>query len=318
MNQKLVFAILLMVLLCIDMPANATNYYIAKNGNNNNSGTSLKEAWASADRSVYGKKIKAGDTLFFVGGESYPGTLYFDNRYKTTETDRIVICSYGGKRATLVSGDSTAIFIYNNAGFTILNLDIAGSGSKMNKGCGIVFHADDSLIHRDIILKNLDISGFGQHGIILDVPNSKDAVFSKVRIENVKSHDNLLSGIMTNGSFLKPGHYSIEDLVIDKCETYNNFGNPAFKDNHSGNGIVCGSVRNGTMQGCISHDNGKDNGCVYGGPVGIWCWASTEFTIQFCESHHNHTGTLKDGGGFDLDGGVTNSVIQYNYSHDND
>ena len=25
-----------------------------------------------------------------------------------------------------------------------------------------------------------------------------------------------------------------------------------------------------------------------------------------------------DGGGFDLDGGVTNSVLQYNYSHDND
>ena len=40
--------------------------------------------------------------------------------------------------------------------------------------------------------------------------------------------------------------------------------------------------------------------------------------IQFNESHHNRTGSSKDGGGFDLDGGMTNSVVQYNYSHDND
>lgn len=317
-NIKRRLALFVLSITYMASGANATNYYIAKKGNNNNSGTSMKEAWSSADRSVYGKKIKAGDSLFFEGGEIYSGNLYFDQSYKTTAAQRIVICTFGKKRATLASGDSTAIFIYNNAGFTIVNLNIVGSGSKQNKGCGIMFHADDSVAHRNIVLKDLDISGFGQHGILLDVPDSKNAVFGNVRIESVKSHDNLLSGIMTNGSFLKAGHYSIEDLVIDGCETYNNYGNPLFTDNHSGNGIVCGSVRHGLVQRCISHDNGKDNGCINAGPVGIWCWASTEFTIQFCESHHNNTGTLKDGGGFDLDGGVTNSVMQYNYSHDND
>ena len=39
---------------------------------------------------------------------------------------------------------------------------------------------------------------------------------------------------------------------------------------------------------------------------------------QYNESHHNRTGSSKDGGGFDLDGGVRNSIVQYNYSHDND
>jgi len=43
-------------------------------------------------------------------------------------------------------------------------------------------------------------------------------------------------------------------------------------------------------------------------------------TIQYCESHHNSSGTSTgcDGLGFDLDGGVTNSIIQYCYAHDND
>ena len=55
-----------------------------------------------------------------------------------------------------------------------------------------------------------------------------------------------------------------------------------------------------------------------GGPIGIWAWDANRVVIQFNESHHNLTGSSKDGGGFDLDGGVTNSVLQYNYSHDND
>jgi hypothetical protein len=40
--------------------------------------------------------------------------------------------------------------------------------------------------------------------------------------------------------------------------------------------------------------------------------------LQSNESHHNRTAGTKDGGGFDLDGGVTESIIQYNRSHDND
>jgi len=48
----------------------------------------------------------------------------------------------------------------------------------------------------------------------------------------------------------------------------------------------------------------------------IWAYQSDRVTIQFCISHHNRS-TAEDGGGFDLDGGMTNSVVQYNYSHDN-
>jgi hypothetical protein len=40
--------------------------------------------------------------------------------------------------------------------------------------------------------------------------------------------------------------------------------------------------------------------------------------IQRCVSVRNRTGTRYDGGGFDFDGGVTESVLQYNYSAEND
>jgi hypothetical protein len=40
-------------------------------------------------------------------------------------------------------------------------------------------------------------------------------------------------------------------------------------------------------------------------------------TIQFCKSHGMASANNADGGGFDLDGATTNSVLQYNVSWDN-
>ena len=67
---------------------------------------------------------------------------------------------------------------------------------------------------------------------------------------------------------------------------------------------------------CESLFNGWDQPWTGNGPVGIWTHDADRVTIQHCIAHHNRS-TALDGGGFDFDGGVTNSVLQYNYSHDN-
>jgi hypothetical protein len=55
------------------------------------------------------------------------------------------------------------------------------------------------------------------------------------------------------------------------------------------------------------------------GPVGIWAYQSDSITIQYCYSHDNHTSEKgKDGGGFDFDGGITNSLMQNNFSANNE
>ena len=83
-----------------------------------------------------------------------------------------------------------------------------------------------------------------------------------------------------------------------------------------GSGIVIAEVDSGVIEHCVAHDNGTGNSAC-GGPVGIWAWDANNVTIQFCESYHNSSGTGCDGGGFDFDGGETNSIMQYNYAHDN-
>jgi hypothetical protein len=54
------------------------------------------------------------------------------------------------------------------------------------------------------------------------------------------------------------------------------------------------------------------------GPVGIWAYEADSVLIQHCLAYKNKTSKGgADGGGFDFDGGVTNSIIQYCFSYGN-
>jgi hypothetical protein len=108
------------------------------------------------------------------------------------------------------------------------------------------------------------------------------------------------------------------EIMIQNCKAENNPGDPSNLDNHSGNGILVGVSDDVTIDHCSATNNGWDMPRQGNGPVGIWAWESNNVTIQYCISYRNKTSeNAKDGGGFDLDGGVTNSLIQYCLSYEN-
>ena len=73
----------------------------------------------------------------------------------------------------------------------------------------------------------------------------------------------------------------------------------------------------GTVERCVTYDNGALSDYDGGGPVGIWAFDASKITLWYDESYGNMTNSNRDGAGFDLDGGVTFSVMQNDYSHDN-
>jgi len=87
--------------------------------------------------------------------------------------------------------------------------------------------------------------------------------------------------------------------------------------NPSGNGIVLGSVRDGVIERSVAYENGSNNTSSTG-PVGIWAYDADRIVIQHNESYRNRRGTGGDGDGFDFDRNTSNSVMQYNYAHEND
>ena len=140
--------------------------------------------------------------------------------------------------------------------------------------------------------------------------------YRDVRIERVASHDNGDAGISSYGYFDPAATgWAHEDVYVGHNRVYRNRGVPG-KGNHSGDGIVLGDLNRALVERNVAFDNGADNDHTGGGPVGIWTWDSNRVVIQHNESYANKSKTL-DGGGIDLDGGVTNSVLQFNYSHDN-
>jgi hypothetical protein len=267
--------------------------------------------------------LEPGDRIFLRGGTTFSGTLVLGSADTGTDAAGmlvapIVITSYGGGRATIAAGNGSAIVAYNNGGIEISELNLLGSGvaddgTTTSTGSGISFYNDapGDLKFQHLRIRGMEISGFGSRGIGIGGYNGSSG-YHDVEISEVIAHHNLYDGIETYGPPGVTG--ALTDVRIRHCLAHHH---PCDRSSRTqkGNGIVLGAVTSGLIEHCRAHDNGTNN-TSSAGPVGIWAYDCANIVIQFNESHHNRT-SGGDGGGFDFDLKVTDSVMQYNYSHDN-
>jgi hypothetical protein len=118
----------------------------------------------------------------------------------------------------------------------------------------------------------------------------------------------------------------LTDMVVQGNHVYNIGARPGAPGGTVGSGIMVGGKRI-LIQNNVAHDTGGNtNTC--GGPSNIWAVSADRVVIQYNEAYGSapKDPTIASGGpnaggcdwdGFDLDMRVTNSVVQYNYSHDN-
>lgn len=289
-------------------------YYVAPTGNDLNPGTSAASAWQSLSR-LNGHAFAAGDQILLQGGVTFSGKIFFDANDAGSLLNPIKVGSYGTGRATISSGTEFGIFAHNTAGFEISNLNVAGAGATNTSG-GIFFYNDryDGAKLAGITISNVDVSGY-HYGIEIGggknaaTGSSSNAGFKNITISHSLLHDNLNAGLFTFGA-----NYNVNEKVwVHHVKAYNNIGTAAY-EGVSGHGILLGSVNGATVERCVAYNNGAAGN----GGAGIWAYDSTKVLFQFNESHHNRTGGPHDGDGFDFDQNVSSSVMQYNYSHDND
>jgi hypothetical protein len=292
-----------------------TTYYVSLAGNTAGTGTMTKP-WNSVAK-VISAHLVPGDTVLFRGGDFFNGTTLYFNGLAGTSSSPITFGSYGTGRATIgaggTNGTGAGAYFWNCSGISVSNLNFKGSGASSSVSGGIFFYNDraDNAHLSYIRVDQTDISGY-EYGVEIG-GGATSAGFDDVRVTNSKLHDNQRAGVFTFAA-QRNVH---KNLYFGHIEAYNNLGvdyTTLPVGTVTGHGIILGQVNGATVERCVAHDNGA----LGDGGAGIWAYDSNAVIFQYNEAYRNHTAYLHDGDGFDLDRDTSNSIMQYNYSHDND
>jgi Right handed beta helix region len=250
-------------------------------------------------------KLRPGDQVCFHGGDTFNGNIILDSTKSGSIKGPVAIRSFGTGKARINGGNNEAFLLYKTKFIQIRDLILVGAGRKNgNSKDGLRIDSSDH-----IKVSRLDVSGFQKSGIMIYAS-------ADVRCLRINAHENGSAGFSVEGPYAKKE--SNHNIYIGYCIAQDNPGDPTNLSNHSGNGIVVGNCTKVLIEFCTATNNGWDMPRIGNGPVGIWAYEADSVIIQHCLSYRNKTPAgAADGDGFDLDGGVTNSIIQYCLSYEN-
>ena len=283
-----------------------STYYISLNGNDSNKGTTAATAWKTIAK-INATNFAPGDKILFQGGQTFSGSVQLTSKDGNSQTNPVVVSSYGTGDATISSGGSTGIHLFDTGGIWIENLNITGTPSSGSQAGIQMEGLSGNFYHANVRVEGCNISGYYQAGILIEGDYS-NAGYNGVLITDNQIHGNVMTGIQA----CAPAETCLQNLEISYNNVYGNYGDG--KSICTGSGIMLGDVSNTVVE----YNNAYLNGVTGGnGNVGIWAYQSNNVTFQYNASYQNHTTRGLDGDGFDFDSDVSNSVIQYNYAADN-
>jgi hypothetical protein len=257
-------------------------------------------------------KSGAGSTIHiddFEIRESVP--LRLTEEDTGTKEHPVIVSSYGTGRAVIRSPFSTAVTVTNASGLEFRDIDLRGNSLRVEGQYGVFFNADGvgGEKYEHIVLDRVSVGNFGDRGILFR-GNPALSGFRNVSLTNAEVFGNGWGQPTqgTAGGLEMHGHMQPGEKMINHENVY--IGHSRFYHNGS-SGAVLGGVRNATIEHCEAYENVGGNA-----GLGLWVWEADNVLIQYNVSRGNRAPTM-DGGGIDLDGGTTNSVVQYNYTYDN-
>lgn len=317
-------SVLLGSAMCLAMAtaALATTYYVdSRDGNDSNRGDSADSPWRSLDR-VNEFTFRPGDRLLFRNGGVWKGQLW--PKGSGEEGAPIVVGCYGegGKRPLIACEGRAfeAVRLYNQEWWEISDLEVTNfSAEGRAPRAGVRVLAEDSGRVSHIYLRGLEVhdvngafhegrdGGKCNAGILFDVVGSRTPTwYDDVLIEGCHIYRCDRSGIKTWSDWhrwVKQGWAPSTRVVVR--------GNVL--DDIGGDGIVVGIAAAPLIEHNVAS---RCNARAGDYNVAIWVWETDDAVIQFNEAYL--TRTTKDGQGFDIDGLTKRTIVQYNYSHDNE
>jgi hypothetical protein len=298
-------------------------YYVANGGSDSANGQTPATAWQTIAH-VNAQTFASGTAILFNGGQTFSGGVALTP--SNAPGGGVTIGSFGVGQAIISSGNSTAcVSATNLAAIKVNNITCTGGGNATSTTAGISIvnsQAGNTTLDGPTITNNT-VSAYGRNGIEV-VGSNGTSGFNTVNVSNNTVHDTTGHGgtgtaCIRVTSAAGYGTNNVHSNVTVAGNTVYNCTGQAGQTNWSGSGIVVSETSSATIANNVAHNFGINNSHC-GGPVGIWTYDSTLITIQYNEAYNGQSNTRSggcDGGGLDFDGGVTNSVMQYNWAHDN-
>ncbi|MEU5646673.1 right-handed parallel beta-helix repeat-containing protein [Streptomyces milbemycinicus] len=310
--------------------AATTTYYVSPFGSDSNSGTSPDQAWKSVGK-VNGFAFPQGSTVAFQGQEWFSGCLVFNstNVPVSSASTPFKVTSYGTGKATLKStctGEySAAVTADAVSGFELNNLTLV-NGTTTAAGV-LLQNQKSATATKGLKVTGSDISGFatpsgssstfgGQIMVLGYAVNGNSGPLDDVQILNNKLHGSSVTSSAGPGIYGWGSGVNITNVRVAGNTVYNLGMSPQ----SVGAGLTGNGWDGAVIERNVVHDIGA-NVASCGGASGIMTYTSNDVTIRHNEVYNVQPSPAYTAGcdwdGIDLDGGTTNSVVEYNYTHDN-
>ena len=315
------------VVLIIGAPlvVSAATYHFSSVGNDLLGNGSVAKPWKTIDK-FNQLNLDPGDSALFRAGDTFSGRMWLDETDAgTSATGRLIapvsIGSYGAAgsatRATILSPHSREGFVaYNAGGVELRDLEfVSGGFAASGRTNGVQFLSDKTRSPSLVQLEHVRVSnvvsrGFGLSGLQVWAGNTLG--FANVQVADSEFYGNGYAGVYVGATQWQNKFHS--SVVVERIKTHHNPGYVGELP-YTGHGVVMANVDGGVIQDSTAYDNGHANGHAN---MAVMTHHSNAVTIQRNLAFGNRAPGGWDGGAFDLDGGVTNSIIQYNQSYDND
>jgi hypothetical protein len=308
-----------------------TTYYVSPGGSDMNAGTSQSAPWQTLGK-VTSFAFGPGDSVLFEGGAVFSGCpVFLGSQIHSTATAPLTVGAYGTGPFTLeascgggdAGGHMAALSIAGMNGFYLHDCKITGNGGGAEYG--IFLYNPFATMTDYVRVEACDISGFytksvSDYGGEIFIAGEPGAMNDIELLDNTLHGSSGPSSPDDNG-ITGYGGKAITNVLYQGNQVYDIGGKADGLPGSIANGILAIGVDGGVVQYNVAHAGGG-NTTTCGGPAGIWTYASNNVVIQYNEVYGmGPVGTPAAGAcdwdGYDLDGSVTNSTLQYNWSHDN-